>query len=58
MNNTNLPKINNRKIKVALVGCGRISNNHFKSIEKHKDNLELVSICEIKSETLNEFKKI
>ena len=39
--------ISKRKIKAAIVGCGRISNTHFKSLEKHKDEIELVSICEI-----------
>lgn len=36
-----------RKIKVALVGCGRIANNHFGSIETHQDNIDLVAICDI-----------
>ena len=27
--------IKDRKIKIALVGCGRISNKHFEAIEKH-----------------------
>jgi UDP-N-acetyl-2-amino-2-deoxyglucuronate dehydrogenase len=36
-----------RKIRLALVGCGRIAPNHFGAIEKHADNLELVDICDI-----------
>ncbi len=51
------PKIEGRKIKAAIVGCGRISKNHFESIEEHQDNLELTSICEVKLEILNEHKK-
>ena len=39
-------KITGRKIRMALVGCGRISANHFASIEKHGDNVELVDICD------------
>ena len=39
--------ITNRKIKIALVGCGRISKNHFGSIEQHSDHLELVALCDI-----------
>ncbi len=27
--------ITDRKIRFALVGCGRIANNHFGSLEKH-----------------------
>ena len=48
------PIINKRKIRIAVVGCGRISKNHFDSIEKHKDNIELVSICDIQHKVLSE----
>lgn len=37
----------NRPIKVALVGCGRIANNHFGAIEKHADRMQLVDVCDI-----------
>lgn len=43
----NLPVINGRKIRVAVVGCGRISKNHFASIERHSANIELVAVCDI-----------
>ena len=46
--------IKNRKIRLAIVGCGRVSKNHFDSIEKHKDNIELVSICDTYQKTLSE----
>jgi len=39
--------IKDRKIRAAVVGCGRISKNHFDSIEKHGDNIELVAACDI-----------
>lgn len=48
------PVIKNRKIRFAIVGCGRISKNHFGSLEKHEDNLELVTICEVDSEVLKQ----
>jgi UDP-N-acetyl-2-amino-2-deoxyglucuronate dehydrogenase len=35
-----------RKIKIAVVGCGRISANHLKSIEVHQDDFELVAVCD------------
>ena len=44
--------ITDRKIRIAVVGCGRISKNHFGSIEKHSDHLELVSVCDIDQSTL------
>jgi len=43
-----------KKIRVAIVGCGRISKNHFGSIEAHSEQLELVSVCEINRQRLNE----
>jgi UDP-N-acetyl-2-amino-2-deoxyglucuronate dehydrogenase len=41
-----------RKIRIGIVGCGRISKNHFDSIESHADNLELVAICDNDQKTL------
>jgi UDP-N-acetyl-2-amino-2-deoxyglucuronate dehydrogenase len=48
------PTISGRKIRVAIVGCGRISKNHFGSIEKHQDNIELISICDVQQDVLSE----
>ena len=36
----------NEKIKIAVVGCGRISSKHFEAIYEHRDKLELVAICD------------
>lgn len=47
-------KITDRKIRIAVVGCGRIAKNHFASIEKHADNLELVAICDADRALLEE----
>jgi len=44
--NTNFATITFRKIRLALVGCGRISANHFDSIEKHASHVELVDVCD------------
>lgn len=46
--------ITDRKIKIAIVGCGRISKNHFGSIEKHGNDVELAAICDIDSAVLAE----
>jgi UDP-N-acetyl-2-amino-2-deoxyglucuronate dehydrogenase len=40
-------KIMDRKIRTAIVGCGRISNSHFEAVKKNQDNMELVSLCDI-----------
>ena len=36
----------NRKIRIAIVGCGRISQKHFEAIERHTDQFELISVCD------------
>ncbi|GAB4255682.1 MAG: O-antigen biosynthesis protein WlbA [Methylomicrobium sp.] len=35
-----------RKIQFAIIGCGRIANNHFEAIKKHTDNAELLAVCD------------
>lgn len=39
--------ITDRKIRFALVGCGRIAQNHFAAIKHHADRAELVAVCDI-----------
>jgi UDP-N-acetyl-2-amino-2-deoxyglucuronate dehydrogenase len=39
--------IQGRKIRFALVGCGRIAQNHFAAIAAHAANAELVAVCDI-----------
>ena len=46
--------ISGRKIRIAVIGCGRISKNHFGSIEKHQDAMELAAVCDIDPERLQE----
>lgn len=41
------PGITGRTIRVALVGCGRISANHFDSISAHAADAELVGVADI-----------
>jgi UDP-N-acetyl-2-amino-2-deoxyglucuronate dehydrogenase len=43
-----------RKIRFALVGCGRIANNHFSAILQHKDRCELVGVCDVDQARLSE----
>lgn len=40
------PVITGRKIRIAVIGCGRISKNHFNSIKLHSDDLELCAVCD------------
>lgn len=41
-----------RKIRFALVGCGRIAKNHFAALRTHADRAELVDVCDINAESL------
>lgn len=41
------PSITGRRIRIAVVGCGRISGNHFRAIDAHSSDVELVAICDI-----------
>ncbi len=35
-----------RKIRIAVIGCGRIAANHFASIAQYPDDFELVAVCD------------
>lgn len=50
-------KILGRKLRIAVIGCGRISKNHFASIEKHSDEMELVAVCDVDDEVLDKHTK-
>ncbi len=39
--------IKDRKINIALVGCGRISHNHLKAIASFKNDFNLVGVVDI-----------
>lgn len=44
-----MPRIipHDSKIKIAVVGCGRISQKHFDAIDAHKKDLSLVGVCDV-----------
>ena len=44
--------IRDRKLRLALVGCGRIAQNHFAAIRQHEARVELVAVCDVKPEAL------
>jgi UDP-N-acetyl-2-amino-2-deoxyglucuronate dehydrogenase len=43
----NFHAVQDRKIRIGLVGCGRISKNHFSSFDEFSDDIELVAVCDI-----------
>ena len=48
------PPIRDRKIRLALVGCGRIAKNHVGAVARHADRIELVAACDIDRNALDE----
>ena len=44
--------IRDRKLRLALVGCGRISKNHIEALKQHADRAEWVAVCDNHSESL------
>ena len=38
--------IKDRKIRLGIIGCGRVSEKHLDAIEQHLDNIELVCVCD------------
>ena len=44
--------INDRKIRFALAGCGRIASNHFESIRVHSARCELTDVCDVDPDAL------
>ena len=38
--------ITDRKLRFALVGCGRIAQNHIEAIRCHADQAEVVAVCD------------
>ena len=48
----NFSIITDRRLKVGVVGCGRISKNHFGSILQYAEELELAAVCDIDSDAV------
>ena len=44
------PAILDRKIRFALVGCGRIAQNHLGAMREHADRCELVGVCDVRKD--------
>ncbi|WP_115120286.1 Gfo/Idh/MocA family protein [Synechococcus sp. UW105] len=50
--------ITEHRIRIALVGCGRISRNHIKAIAAHQDRAELVAICDTQADRLEQAQQL
>ena len=44
--------IRHRPIHIALVGCGRIADKHFKAINEHPADLKLFAVCDTDAQAL------
>jgi len=40
------PPVLDRKLRFAIVGCGRIAQNHFDAVQKHADRAEIAAVCD------------
>ena len=38
--------VSGRKVRFAVVGCGRIAQNHFEAIHRHAERAELAAVCD------------
>lgn len=46
-------RIDGRRIRFAIVGCGRISDRHTDAIKRHHERAELVALCDTDREVLS-----
>ena len=51
MSYKSLLEIKDRKVRFAIVGCGRIAERHFDAIEEHGERCELVAVCDNNKDT-------
>ena len=49
---TSRPPVQGRKVRFALIGCGRIAQNHIEAVARHADRAELVAVCDIDAAAL------
>ena len=40
------------RIRFGIVGCGRIAERHFDALARHKDDAEIVAVCDVDAEAL------
>ena len=56
MSNTD-PKLDeyepHRKLRFAVVGCGRIAQSHFAALKQHAARTELVAVCDVVLQALD-----
>jgi UDP-N-acetyl-2-amino-2-deoxyglucuronate dehydrogenase len=48
------PAVVDRKVRFALIGCGRIAKNHFAALKHHGARCELTGVCDIDARALEQ----
>jgi UDP-N-acetyl-2-amino-2-deoxyglucuronate dehydrogenase len=46
------PPVMDRKVRFAVVGCGRIAGNHFEAIKRHHERCEITDVCDVDAAAL------
>ena len=46
--------ITDRKLRFALVGCGRIAQSHIDAVRRHGEDAEMVAVCDTDAAVLHE----
>jgi UDP-N-acetyl-2-amino-2-deoxyglucuronate dehydrogenase len=49
---THRAAVTDRKVRFALIGCGRIASNHMDAVRQHADRCELVDVCDTDPQAL------
>jgi UDP-N-acetyl-2-amino-2-deoxyglucuronate dehydrogenase len=50
---TTRPPVQGRKVRFALIGCGRIAQNHIEAVARHAERAELVAVCDVDATALS-----
>jgi UDP-N-acetyl-2-amino-2-deoxyglucuronate dehydrogenase len=48
-----IPSTPGRKVRFALIGCGRIAQNHFEAVKRHAERAELVAVADVDAAALS-----
>lgn len=55
---TSCVQSDDHRIRIALVGCGRISRNHIQAIALHHERAELVALCDTEQNRIDSAQKL
>lgn len=44
---TQFHNISDRRIRLGLVGCGRIAQKHLDALDQHRNQIELLGVCDV-----------